>query len=409
MSGPPLGHGFDAAPHLAPAILRRVQVLMLIDAGLLAAIVTFTINWLALIPWRRAKDQHWTERARLCYPARVAAGSNLWILPAILTMSVLLLWPDDSPHWIFMLLATAAGAVVGTLPMSLELFPQIPLKDLFRLTAAHWLMRFAVWLIFFGTIAVMPGEFTVRGFIIAAMFVILCYLWSHNGWIWTERKLGLFVPPPERLQNIVRNTAGAMNVPVREFWVMRSSGSQAFALPATRTLLFTDRMLAVLSDDELAAVCAHELAHLTEAKTEYYKRYIQWLTFLPWLFFKPIVHVCGVFGYVILLLISTMAPRVYRDISRKLEVRADEMAKAQEHDPGTYARALARIYQDNMVPAVTAGRGTHPHLYDRLVAAGVTPDFPRPAAAKLRTWYGSLLSWLLAFLAMALVIKYTNQ
>jgi hypothetical protein len=83
------------------------------------------------------------------------------------------------------------------------------------------------------------------------------------------------------------------------------------------------------------------------------------------------------------LLISTMAPRVYRDISRKLEVRADEMAKAQEHDPGTYARALARIYQDNMVPAVTAGRGTHPHLYDRLVAAGVTPDFPRPAAAKL--------------------------
>jgi Zn-dependent protease with chaperone function len=382
---------------------------MLIGAGLLAAALTFTINWLALIPWRRAKGRHWTERARLCYPARAAAGSNLWILPAVLSMTVLLFWPDDCPHWMLMLLATAAGAVMGTIPMDHEIFPRIPLNDSLRLTAAHWLIRFTTWIIFLGAIALMPDGFNSRSFIIAAVVVALLIFWSRQGWILTGRILGFFVPPPERLQDIVRDTAARMNVPVREFWVMRSSGSQAFALPAAQTLLFTDRMLEVLPDDEIAAVCAHELAHLTEAKTEYYKRYVQWLGFLPWLFFKPITHVFGVFGYVILVCITTIVPRFYRDISRKLEVRADTMAKAEERDPGTYARALARIYEDNLIPAVTAGRGTHPHLYDRLVAAGITPDFPRPAAAKSSTWYSHLLSWLLAFLAMALVITYTNQ
>jgi len=381
---------------------------MLIGAGLLAAALTFTINWLALIPWRRAKDRHWTERARLCYPARVAAGSNLWVLPAVLSMTVLLFWPDVSPHWMLMFLATAIGAVAGTIPMGRELFPRIPLEDLLRQTAAHWLIRFAIWFIFLGAVALMPDEFNVQGLVIVVVVLALCIFWSHQGWVWVGQKFGSIVPPPERLQNIVRTTAAEMNVSFQELWLMRDFMAQAYAMPAGRRLLFSERLLQTLSDDEIAAVCAHELAHLNEAKTEYYKRYIQWLAFLPWLFFKPVVHLMGVFGYVILVCVTAVVPRVSRDISRKLEVRADKMAKAAERDPGTYARALARIYEDNLIPAVTSGRGTHPHLYDRLVAAGVTADFPRPAAAKSTTWYGHMLAFLLALLAMALVIELTN-
>jgi Zn-dependent protease with chaperone function len=381
---------------------------MLIGAGLLAAALTFTINWLALIPWRRAKGRHWTERARLCYPARVAAGSNLWVLPAVLSMTVLLFWPDVSPHWMLMFLATAIGAVAGTIPMGRELFPRIPLEDLLRQTAAHWLIRFTVWFIFLGAVALMPDEFNVQALTIVVVVLALCIFWSHLGWIWVGRKFGSILPPPERLQNIVRTTAAEMNVSFQELWLMRDFMAQAYAMPAGRRLLFSERLLQTLSDDEIAAVCAHELAHLTEAKTEYYKRYIQWLAFLPWLFFKPVVHLTGVFGYVILACFTAIVPRVCRDISRKLEVRADKMAKAGERNPGTYARALARIYEDNLIPAVTAGRGTHPHLYDRLLAAGITPDFPRPEAAKSATWYSHLLGWLLAFLAMALVIGYVN-
>ena len=114
------------------------------------------------------------------------------------------------------------------------------------------------------------------------------------------------------------DTAAGMNVTVRELWLMRDFMAQAYAMPAGRRLLFSERLLQTLSDDEIAAVCAHELAHLTEARTEYYKRYIRWLMFLPWVFFKPVVHVFGMFGYLILVCFTAVVPRVYRDIIRMI-------------------------------------------------------------------------------------------
>ena len=35
-------------------------------------------------------------------------------------------------------------------------------------------------------------------------------------------------------------------------------------------------------------------------------------------------------------------------------------------------------------------RAVHPHLYDRMLAAGVTPDFPRPDQPQKLTWTGRL-------------------
>ncbi len=65
----------------------------------------------------------------------------------------------------------------------------------------------------------------------------------------------------------------------------------------------------------------------------------------------------------------------------RMEIRADAMARQPETAAGTYARALAKIYEANLVPVVLgAKRRTHPELYDRLVAAGVTPEYPRPEA-----------------------------
>ena len=381
---------------------------MLMGAGLFAAGFTFAINWLALIPWRRAKDRHWTERARLYYPVLVAAKANLWVLPAILTMTVLLLWPDESPHWMLMVLVTAIGTTAGTVPMDHEVFPRTPLNETLRLTVVGWLFRFATWFVFLSAIALSPDQFNSQSLIIFVVVLALLILWNRRGWVWAGQKFGLFLPPPERLQNIVRDTGAGMNVPVRELWLMHSVRAQAYAMPESRRLVFTDRLLQILSDDEIAAICAHEMAHLTEARKDYYQRYFLWLMFLPWLFFKPVVHLFGLFGYLVLVCSSAALPRLYRGISRKLESRADGMAKAAERDPGTYARALARLYEDNLMPAVTAKQTTHPHLYDRLVAAGMAPDFPRPAAAASTTWYGHILAGAMGALAVVLVIRLIN-
>ena len=144
------------------------------------------------------------------------------------------------------------------------------------------------------------------------------------------------------------------------------------------------------------AVCAAVsvlLAHLTESRTAQSSRFIGILTFLPWIFFNPLTHAFGILPFSGLLFTTLGIPRIYRKISRKLETRADAIAKANEEDAGTYARALTRLYEDNLVPAVMAkNRACHLHLYDRLLAAGVTPDFPRPAAAASIAWHGRIFA-----------------
>jgi len=82
-------------------------------------------------------------------------------------------------------------------------------------------------------------------------------------------------------------------------------------------------------------------------------------------------------------------------ISHKMELRADQMAQSTATDTGAYASALARLYEDSLAPAVNAvARATHPHLYDRMLAAGVTPNFPRPAAPKRMALHGHFFAGL---------------
>src|SRR4051812_6251018 len=103
------------------------------------------MNWLALIPWRRAHDNHWTERARVYHPARIAAASNLWVLPAIICLSVLLLFPPNGPHWALVAIASSIGTLIGTVPMDHEVWPRIKLNDLWQLAVKSWIIRFLMW------------------------------------------------------------------------------------------------------------------------------------------------------------------------------------------------------------------------------------------------------------------------
>lgn len=383
--------------------------LILIGSTLLAAGVILVTNWLALIPWRRSKGEHWSEQARLLYPAMFAARSNLLIIPGIITLSMRLLWPQASPLWVLTGIASLLGAYAGTLAMYREVFPRILLRDCLRQVATRILMQLPILLVFIGAAALMPSEFTGLAFAIAGTVIVSWVLWVRGGCVWVGRKLGLFVPAPARLQNIAEKASARMNVPFCRVLLMRSSFAQAFALPASRQLLFTERLLELLPDAEIAAICSHELAHLTESQAVRYSRSIVILTYAPWMFFSPLVHAFGFVAFIGLLFITLSVPRIYGRISRKLESRADEMAKANEGDAGTYARALMRIYADSLSPAVTGKvRAMHPHLYDRLLAAGVTPDFPRPAAPGATAWHARMFAALAVLLFAAFALQQMN-
>jgi Zn-dependent protease with chaperone function len=166
--------------------------------------------------------------------------------------------------------------------------------------------------------------------------------------------------------------------------------ANAMALPLTRELLFTIRLMEICDDDELSAICAHELAHLTESKGVVFLRVAGSLLWFPALFIRPIVHSFGLTGLVILPLSLGASPLVRR-LSRRLEKRADRVATDQPGDTSVYARALEKLYCENQMPAVNGPHKTHPHLYDRMLAAGIQPGFQRPKPPDEVSWIYGLL------------------
>ena len=131
---------------------------------------------------------------------------------------------------------------------------------------------------------------------------------------------------------------------------------------------------------------------------------LAWL--VPWLFLTPLGHAFGAAGIGAIALGSLLTLFGARWYGRQLEERADRIAHTNEGEAGTYARALARLYEDNLIPAVLPRRRrTHPDLYDRLLAAGVQPDFPRPAAPASNAVHGVLLAVLLGVLVALTFIR----
>ena len=356
----------------------------------------------ALIRFRRAKEAHWTERARALYPARVAAALSIWILPVDLALAQQLASPELAPHWVLAVLAAWVGAVAGTYPFDHEVLPWLAPRDWLRNVLTSWLIRFAVWFVLIGIIVLMPAELDWRGVLLAVLFVGLFLAWCWGGLLWVGRQLGLLRAAPERLRRIVADVAGRMGIPVRGVWLMEYPRSFAFALPYTGDLAFSGRLLERLPEDEIAAICAHELGHLAESKLTVGTRVFADLAWLvPWLFLKPVNHAFDGAGIAAIGLGSLLTLFGARRFSRHLERRADRAAHTHEGEAGTYARALARLYEDNLIPAVLPSRGrTHPDLYDRLLAVGVQPDYPRPAAPASNALHGVLLCAALGILVV---------
>ena len=165
--------------------------------------------------------------------------------------------------------------------------------------------------------------------------------------------------------------------------------ANAFAFIANRRIGATDAALAVLEDEELMAVCAHEMGHLSEpgrVRVGRIAHYFLWglLVAIP-AATRPVLLATDpqpgwLFFVWTLLLIFLVGMMLHSRVARRMEIRADGIGKQFEPAPGSYARALEKLYATNMVPLVARGKKhAHPELYDRLVDAGMPPEFPRPS------------------------------
>ena len=143
---------------------------------------------------------------------------------------------------------------------------------------------------------------------------------------------------------------------------------------------FTPSILERLDDEELTAVAVHELAHLTESRAQKLTRLSGLLIIFPFFAMPVFVRQFEVWGFVVPLTIFLTGSRFLRAFAQKLERRADAAAHTEPAQGAALASALEKLYEFNVIPAVMPGkRQIHPHLYDRMLAAGLQPSYPRPA------------------------------
>ena len=209
-------------------------------------LLTCAMNWLALMPWRKAEEAHWTERARLLFPVRNAAGSNLFYVPACLTLAMYLNGAENVPA-----LALAGGtawmsAVAAVWPIALEICPWLTFRDWLYETLTGWLFWFAGWFVVIGAVAITPPDFNGSLWLVLVGAVALQTWLVFGGSVWLVRRLGLVTEAPERLRRIVEAEAEKAGARFRSAFLVRSSLANAFAMVHTGDIGVTRRAFFLL-------------------------------------------------------------------------------------------------------------------------------------------------------------------
>lgn len=381
-----------------------------------AAIAGFAISWLARYlasgPLRKlGPDASWVERARVAYPVRRVTSTCVGLVPIMFAVAPFFTPMPLQPVGTGPLAALAAGvgflAAMGVHVRSENAI----LRTKGRLGRAVRGVLASVLLHLWPVVLIgvdwrlVPSGVGLRGLIVLAVSVVVFLVGIRGGSLRVMLLLRLVKPASARLQSIVDRVvetttttpsvragtrADASRLQPRTFEVPIRQAN-AFALPLAGMLVVTEGAMGALTDDELAAITAHEVGHLTESWRSAFSRSLSGVLLLGWVgtsrFFAPRLDVLDApalttvaTAIVALVPLFILHRLVVAPLARRLEVRADAIAHTHEESEGVYARALARLYEANLSPAVLGlKRAAHPDLYDRLVAANATPEYPRPA------------------------------
>jgi Zn-dependent protease with chaperone function len=359
------------------------------------------LNWLALIPWRRAVGTHWTERARRLYPARVSALLNPWLFGVNAGVASQWFPSEGILQWLPAALAAWAGAALSNYFKDRQIWPGLSFRS--------WKREFGLYASFFQSglllvsvaLAVMPPHFGWQTWLIAGVLLTILISLTLGLTQKILQWMHLIQPAPDHVRAIASCAAEKAGAKLRAVWVNEGPLANAFALLPMNDMLFSRRLLEVMSAEELDSICAHEAAHLTESKWIFLGRVLGVLPLYPLIFTVPVAHQFGLPGVLILFLMMFALTSLPRQLARRMEQRADAAA-GQAGDPVVYARALEKLYQTNWMPAAMPKRSRlpHPDLYDRMVAAGITPTYERPRPP-------GKVSWVTYPLIVALAVQFT--
>lgn len=363
----------------------------------LSFVVSFGITWLAVrsvTPRGAAEDEHWTVRARFWFGARLAVLVALFgavsVSALITRVGGLSAIPRELHHGLTFV-AILGGVYFGGYRRAQRKYarkksPATRFKDAVLL-GVLFLPGYLVTALLF-PIAGWPAA--VVGVV---LLIVLAWRVAFRLVVWMR----LARPADPSLQlRIDRLCEQAGERPV-SVWVLDWSMANACALVYERKLAFSTRCLEVLDESEADAIAAHELGHLTEGAWVRRAR----LAAAP----APLCLLLSfeIGGWSLLAFFGWLAFGYL--LSARMERRADREA-TRLSEPKCYARALCRLHEDALLPAVVgAGGSAHGSLYDRMLSAGIQPDFPRPEKPRV----GRAVAWVAASMVVGLAFAIATR
>jgi len=240
------------------------------------------------------------------------------------------------------------------------------------------------------------------------------------------RALRIVRPASERLRAAVALAAERCRTRAPAAFEIDAPLAAAFAVPASRCVVVTTRTLEFLDERELASICTHEVAHLTEGRLAGVGRNSIDLLLLSIAFFRPILLWIGLLPAAGLVVAAyVVAIVVGRFTAARGEARADAIAHAAEGDGGVYLAALEKLHREAGLPLTMTkhahgrrgflrmvfGRGgVHGSFAERATALGAEP--PRDARPPSR-WRGAVariagVGVLAATVATLLAVSFRN-
>lgn len=386
-------------------------------AFLAAALTIWIGTWIAERPLRRFDGESWTERARLAYPARSTSLLLLIAAPLIIVGIPLLMEMRSGLYlsvcpvsygWIALISLFIVTVVLSNSRRRLQgrvLGQRITVGDWLQSQTTFVLLFLPYVLIVVLMLATLGDRLDARAGMWIGLGLLLFLFVLAGGNLLVGRWLGVVSPASTRLQNIVNRCSERIGVWPRRCYEVKWYAVNALAFPVCRSIALTDRAMRELDDAEIEAICAHEFGHLTESKRVIFARLLALIGLFALGVSRPFVSMfAGEAAWETWL--ATIPAVLFlvlfaRVIARRMERRADAIASPDDESATRFAAALEKVYRANLAPAVMASRvRVHPHLYDRLIAAGCEPNYPRPSPpSRFRAAIATTLALGFAFFA----------
>jgi Zn-dependent protease with chaperone function len=361
------------------------KVMLVVTVATLVVVtgVVALVMWLESIPLRRlTSDAHWTERAR-CW-AQVNAARQVMI-GGLLAVSMIFTLDEDSLGWRGVL-AVLLGFVVGPLLVLRSIPPAIAFRRMSLGQSFAW-----IGLVNPGVLMILPlmaltfnKPLDVTCAILALSTLLLLVAWTLGLNVWVLRSLGYLRPTPDLIVVTVTKLASETQTRVHRSWCIDAPMANALALPLSGDLVFTRSIIDLLSESELAGIIAHELGHLRESRRTQWMRMLRFVGYGCLSLIGPSIRTYGLGGGVICFATYLLITRLANAHSQRQEHAADAAGHAVSPEDHAYALALEKLHQINLIPALLSQQATHPNLYDRMVATGCEPSYPRPTPPGFR-------------------------